>query len=92
MPYVERDSGTNAVKGLYANPQPGYAEEWLEDDDAEVVAFRAPAIGPSPPRDAFAELDALKAALVKKNVVSDSDIEAAETEQATSIDQVDVKA
>lgn len=40
MPYVERNNG--AVVGLYANKQPGYAEEWLADDAAEVVAFRSP--------------------------------------------------
>jgi hypothetical protein len=46
MPYVERDSGTHAVKGLYGREQPGYAEEWLEDGDAEVVAFRIPPTAP----------------------------------------------
>lgn len=40
MPYVARREG--AVVGLYANRQPGYAEEWLADDDAEVLAFRNP--------------------------------------------------
>ena len=28
--------------GRLAQAQPGYAEEWLEDDDAEVVAYLAP--------------------------------------------------
>lgn len=45
MPYVQRD-GNNAVCGVYANLQPGYAEEWLEDDDAEVLAYLNP---PAPP-------------------------------------------
>ena len=40
MPYVERRNG--AVAGLYANPQPGYAEEFLADDHPEVVAFTRP--------------------------------------------------
>lgn len=40
MPYVERD-GSNNIKGLYANEQPGYAEEYLPDDDPEVLAFVA---------------------------------------------------
>lgn len=49
MPYVERDSGTHAIKGLYANAQEGYAEEFLADDDAEVIAYRnPPAIVPDP--------------------------------------------
>jgi hypothetical protein len=38
MPYVSRDeSGT--VNGTYAVAQPGYAEEFLPDDDPEVIAF-----------------------------------------------------
>lgn len=41
MPYVQRDS-TGAICGTYANLQPGYAEEWLADDDAAVVAFVTP--------------------------------------------------
>lgn len=45
MPYVERDAN-GSVTGCYANAQPGYAEEWLEPDDPEVVAFLNP---PAPP-------------------------------------------
>jgi hypothetical protein len=41
MPYVSRDDSGN-INGLYANPQPGYAEEFLPDDDPEVVAFINP--------------------------------------------------
>ncbi|NTS31250.1 hypothetical protein HQ945_08280 [Phyllobacterium sp. BT25] len=44
MPYVTRDVD-GVVDGLYANLQPGWAEEWLEDDAAEVVAF----LNPPPP-------------------------------------------
>lgn len=40
MPYVERVEGT--IRGLYAALQEGYAEEFLPDDDAEVVAFLTP--------------------------------------------------
>lgn len=29
MPYVQRDQ-SNKIIGRYANPQPGYAEEWVE--------------------------------------------------------------
>jgi len=39
MPYVERTDGK--VTGLYANPQPGYAEEFLEDKAPELVAIAA---------------------------------------------------
>lgn len=55
MPYAERRDG--AVVGLYANAQPGYAEEFLSDDDSEVVAFRSPpAAQPSPSLYAVAKL------------------------------------
>jgi hypothetical protein len=40
MPYVERRDGK--VTGLYANKQSGYAEEFLEEDHADVVAFHNP--------------------------------------------------
>jgi hypothetical protein len=40
MPYVERRDGK--VIGLYANKQSGYAEEFLADNDAEIVAFLNP--------------------------------------------------
>ncbi len=40
MPYVERGND-GLVKGAYANAQPGYAEEFLPDDDEAVVAFMA---------------------------------------------------
>ena len=39
MPYVERRAGK--VVGIYRRPQPGYAEELVAEDDADVVAFRA---------------------------------------------------
>lgn len=48
MPYIERDEGGD-IKGLYANSQPGYAEEWLEDNDPEVIAFLNPTTPPDPP-------------------------------------------
>jgi hypothetical protein len=40
MPYVERRDGK--VIALYACLQPGYAEEFLEDNHADVVAFHNP--------------------------------------------------
>lgn len=41
MPYVSRgDNGK--INGLYANLQPGYAEEFLPDDNPEVMAFLNP--------------------------------------------------
>ena len=41
MAYVQRDEA-GAIIGLYTNFQEGFAEEYLEDDDPEVVAFRTP--------------------------------------------------
>jgi len=55
MPYVSRDQSGN-INGLYANLQSGYAEEWLEDDDPEVIAHLNPP--PPPPYvDANARID-----------------------------------
>jgi hypothetical protein len=42
MPYVSRDDTTNAISGVYANPQPGYAEEYLPDDNPELQMFLHP--------------------------------------------------
>jgi len=41
MPYVQRDA-QNQITGAYANRQEGYAEDFLPDDDAEVIAFLNP--------------------------------------------------
>lgn len=41
MPYVSRDESGN-INGMFANKQPGFAEEYLPDDDPEVVAFLNP--------------------------------------------------
>jgi hypothetical protein len=72
MPFVERRD--KIVIGIYAQRQGGYAEEFLRDDDAEVVAFLNPP-EPEPPRDSLRdELDALKAVLVQKGVVTDDEI------------------
>ena len=46
MPYVKRDDG--AVSGVFSRAIPGHATEWLEPDNAEVVAFeQAPLAPPS---------------------------------------------
>lgn len=41
MPYVERNSD-GAVINVFARPQPGVAEEYLADDDAELLARENP--------------------------------------------------
>lgn len=38
MPYVQRTSA-GAICGLYANLQPGFAEEWLDESDPTIVSF-----------------------------------------------------
>jgi hypothetical protein len=58
--YVQRDEG-GKVKGVFANPQPGYAEEAVADTDPAVVAYLA---GPSdvtlaPDRRARAKVQAM---------------------------------
>jgi hypothetical protein len=47
MPYVSRD-GSDSINGLYANLQPGFAEEYLPDNDPEVMAF-SESTKPQPP-------------------------------------------
>ena len=37
--YVQRN-GSGVIIGAYANLQPGFAEEWLELDNPELIAFR----------------------------------------------------
>ena len=49
MAYVSRDE-TGAINGVYANPQPGYGEEYLPDDDPEVTAFLATMNAPPTPQ------------------------------------------
>lgn len=69
MPYVERTDG--AITGAYAMLQSGYAEEFVADDNAELVAFinREP---PSPP----ITRRQLRLTLVR-NGISLTDVEAA---------------
>lgn len=48
MPYVKRDEAGKVI-GLFANPQPDMPEEWLEDDDPEVIAYLNPPVAPTIP-------------------------------------------
>ena len=43
MPYVSRSEG--AIDGLFEQLQEGRAEEFLPDDDPEVIAYSVPAPG-----------------------------------------------
>lgn len=60
--YVQRNQ-QGAIIGLFRAPQPGVAEEAIDDRAADVVAFRDRA-DPAP-RDLGGELDALKAKLAR---------------------------
>ena len=42
MPYVSRDDNCR-ISGVFANRQPGFAEEHLADDNPELLAFLNPA-------------------------------------------------
>jgi hypothetical protein len=48
MPHVSRDANGN-INGVYANLQPGYGEEYLPDDDPELLAFLNPPAQPPQP-------------------------------------------
>lgn len=36
MPFVQRNAN-GVITGVYANQQPGYAEEWLSDDSPDLI-------------------------------------------------------
>lgn len=58
MPYVQRTDGV--IIGLYAQPQPDYAEEFIADDAPELVAY----LTPSPLETAPDTLASIRADLV----------------------------
>lgn len=47
MSFVQRDD-SNKIIGVFRQPQPGYAEEELADDNGEVVAFLNPPASTEP--------------------------------------------
>ncbi|MGN7829532.1 hypothetical protein ACTJJ8_22630 [Agrobacterium radiobacter] len=69
MPYVERTEG--AITGAYAMLQAGYAEEFVADDNAELVAF----LNREPPAQPITRRQ-LRLTLVR-NGISLTDVEAA---------------
>ncbi len=72
MPFVQRDQN-GTVTGVYANRQPGYAEEELAANHSEITVYRAPKIAAVDPvrvfldelRDSPAKLDRLKALVAR---------------------------
>lgn len=68
MPYVKRDN--SLIVGLFNQRQQGIAEEFLPDNDAEVVAFRNP---PPPTNDEIYDRTIQNQALLKALVLSIND-------------------
>lgn len=68
MPYVERDGSGNVV-GVYQNRQPGYAEESLPADHADIAAFKNRA-SPKPEITARELVEVLKT----KNLIAETDL------------------
>lgn len=77
MPYVQRQSGR--VVGEFANPQPGFAEDFLADDHADVKAFR----NPPPNPDDLAPYQAQRRDLYKERILALKD-----APDATAIDAI----
>jgi hypothetical protein len=72
MAFVKRDRDTGVVRGVFANAQPGRAEEELPDDHPDVLAFRA---APSPAPVKTREEAALEV-LIEKGLVTEAEIAA----------------
>ena len=81
--YVQRGVG-GAIIGVFGVAQPGYADDAIDDDHADVAVFRN---RPQPePRNLAAEVDALKAqiarteaaeaVLIEKAIVTKGEIDA----------------
>lgn len=68
MPFVSRDEDSE-INGLFANEQPGFAEEFLPDDDPGVMTF-SESFPPPPGPDPLAEAQ-------RANTRLDAGIEAA---------------
>jgi hypothetical protein len=79
MPYVRRDA-RGAITSLHRQPEPGAADEFLADDDAQVQAF----VGNDTASAAFTRLDAgfirvledLIDVLVRQRVINITDLPA----------------
>ena len=70
--YIQRTL-TGDITGDYANPQPGYAEEQMDDSALEYVAYRQ-RINTPPPKEPDAK--AILRALVKKGLLTTADAQA----------------
>ena len=74
MPYVSRDSG-GAISGVFVNPQPGYATEFLLESDASLIAFLNPPKVPSfLSRDLFTQFTVADYTAVKTAIASNDSL------------------
>ena len=67
MPYVQRDLKGKIV-GVYANPQPGRAEEFLAEDHPEIIEFREANPVPEEMLKPLSEKDLIRLEQVRKRV------------------------
>jgi hypothetical protein len=64
--YIQRNE-SNVIVGVYANPQPGFAEEELPDNHADVVAF----LNPPAPKPKVVTMRQARLALLARGLLDD---------------------
>lgn len=69
MAYVQRD-GAAKIVGAYARAQPDIAEEWLDESNAELQAFRTPPPTPEETNRATIEQQAISALTANRSFVA----------------------
>lgn len=86
MPYVERD-GNGDITGIFAIEQPGIAEEFIGNNDPDVVAFRNP-LPPTPRQQIVARL---RADPILKAQVIDSFVARGITDKSLMLDALEAR-
>lgn len=70
--FIERDE-TGKVKGIYAQRQPGYAEEEMADDAPELVAWRSARDNAARALSRLAEIDRISVRALREYVAAKAD-------------------